>query len=276
VDSSIADTCDVLNDSCLYTFDAVCDTVGDSPLCNSGTDCFDCDPCLSIVLAPDSSITNSNEMCNLCTAAGCDYCTLPSDDGSDNVIPICTSSSIALSIPNLCSASGGSSYSNTCDGIATTPPPSPNTTIVTPSTCDFSTDLCEYAGDKVCDAPGSTSTGFGSAFCPRNSDCLDCDPCQELRYDGCDVCVAAGCYWCASDALCLSTNPFIDGNITSLQNQLSCTSASDFVWTCPMPDGTKVYNDPLYDAQNWVYEQIGVVDVWKSGISEFHFVHLMH
>jgi hypothetical protein len=138
------------------------------------------------------------------------------------------------------------------------------------STCDYSNDLCQYTQDNVCDAISATVL---TGYCPQNSDCLDCDPCQALRFEGCDSCVAAGCYWCASDALCLSTNPSIQQNSTQpRQLTVTCSNPGDFVQTCPSVDGTTIFSDPLYKAQNWVYEQIGVVDVWKSGISKFLFL----
>ena len=274
-----SDTCDLLNDYCEDAYDGVCDTVGDSPLCATGTDCFDCDPCVSIITdAINASIFDSNELCEICAAAGCQYCTYP-DTLSGSIVVFCSSPSIALTLPDLCTSVGGSAYTDTCDGTGETPAPSPKNTNITLSTCDYSNDSCQFSQDKVCDA---NSANAFSAYCPENTDCLDCDPCKTLRFDGCDTCVAAGCYWCASDALCLSTNPSIVQNSTQ-QRQLTCTNSNDFVQTCPTPDSTKIFSDPLYDAQSWVYEEIGVVDVWKSGISKFifqvesffrHFVHI--
>ena len=273
------DTCNLRNDSCTDTFDGVCDTVGDSPLCATGTDCFDCDPCVSIITdAINASIFDSNELCEICAAAGCQYCTYP-DTLSGSIVVFCSSPSIALTLPDLCTSVGGSAYTDTCDGTGETPAPSPKNTNITLSTCDYSNDSCQFSQDKVCDA---ISANAFSAYCPENTDCLDCDPCKTLRFDGCDTCVAAGCYWCASDALCLSTNPAIIQNST-MQRQLTCTNSDDYVQTCPTPDTSQIFSDPLYDAQSWVYEQIGVVDVWKSGISKFilqvesffrHFVHI--
>ena len=263
VDNSETDSCNLLNESCANAYDGVCDTEGDFPACTAGTDCFDCDPCLSIVTdAISALITDSNEICQLCSAAGCQYCTYPSLDGS--LVVFCTSPSIALNLPDICSSFGGSSYTDTCDGSVETPAPSPKNTDIILSTCDYSNDSCEFSQDNVCDAVSATLL---SGYCPENSDCLDCDPCQALRFDGCDTCVAAGCFWCASDALCLSTNPSILQN-SARQRQLTCTNSDAFVQTCPTDNNAKVFSDPLYDSQSWVFEQIGVVDVWKSGISK--------
>jgi hypothetical protein len=270
VDQNATDTCDILTDSCSYAYDGECDTTGDTPFCSAGTDCYDCDPCTPIVTdAINAAITDSNEICGLCAAAGCLYCTFPTLDG--NTAALCSSPSIAFAIPNVCINSGGSAYTDTCDGTGTGSTPAPvsapspiSGTNAPLSTCDFSNDACEFAQDGECDAISATQL---VGYCPENSDCLDCDPCQALRFEGCDTCVAAGCYWCASDALCLRMNPTFSQNST--RTQLTCSNSGDFVQTCPTVDGTKIYSDPLYDAHNWVFEQIGVVDVWKSGISKF-------
>jgi hypothetical protein len=263
-DGTTSYTCNLVTDSCATTYNGVCNAVGDSPTCTTGSDCFDCDPCASIVAdAINNSITDSNEICQSCTASGCQYCTYPSLDGG--LVALCTSPSIATTLSDLCLNLGGSPYTSTCGGTGEAPAPAPTNTNIGSYTCDYSNDSCPFAQDKECD---TGSTTFFSGYCSDNSDCVDCDPCQALRFQGCDTCVAAGCYWCASDALCLSTNPSIMQNETT-PRQLTCTSPGDFVQTCPTTDSTNVFSDPLYDAQNWVYEQIGVVDVWRSGISTF-------
>jgi hypothetical protein len=254
------DTCDIVTDSCLYQFDLVCDSVGDSPACATGTDCFDCDPCQAIVTdAIDASIVDPDAVCDLCTAAGCLYCIAPASSGG--LLAVCTSPAFASIVPNICVNSNGTELLDTCDG-----------TNITLSTCDYANDSCLYTQDGFCDAAdGSSSFAFG--ICEPNSDCMDCDPCQRLRYDGCDVCVAAGCYWCGSDAVCLSSNPMSTssfGNSSIGRKQLTCTNTDDFTQTCPTSNiETNLYEDPLYNAQSWVYDQISVRDVWKSGISTF-------
>jgi hypothetical protein len=273
-------SCDIVNDSCSYVYDGVCDTVGATPLCSVGTDCYDCDPCQNIVIdAIASSITNVDQVCNLCTNAGCLFCTFTTLDGQNAAL--CTSPYIASSIPQVCTSLDGTPYTNTCtDSTVTTPSSSPPDTNITLSTCDYANDSCMFAQDKVCDAIGSGSNIFGG-YCEANSDCLDCDPCQVLRFDGCDACVKAGCYWCPYDALCVSSNPIsnTNGNTSTASPplKLTCTNENDFVQTCPTVSSSGAFfNDPLYEAQNWVYEQIGVVDVWKSGISTFNHIIRIH
>jgi hypothetical protein len=255
-------TCDILTDTCLYQFDLVCDTVGTSALCATGTDCFDCDPCQNIVTeAVASNVLAVTEICNLCVDAGCTYCTAPLSDGT--VSAVCTSPYLASVVPNICINSGGSPFQNTC-GSGGTPAPAPINTNVSQS-CDYANDSCTFAMDGECDA--------GDSFfnvCDPNTDCIDCDPCQQKRYDGCDACVAAGCYWCPYDSLCLSGNPFAKGEIGNsanpFQKQFLCQSADDFTQTCPVSN--TLFNDPLYEAENWVYDLIGVKPVWESGISK--------
>lgn len=55
--------CSVLNDTCFFTFDLECD-VGDEPsqLCDSDTDCFDCDPCQQHAVS-----------CQACLEASCQF-----------------------------------------------------------------------------------------------------------------------------------------------------------------------------------------------------------
>jgi hypothetical protein len=270
------DTCDIFTDSCLFQFDLVCDSFGDAAVCSAGTDCFDCDPCQTIVNdAIDASIVDSDTVCDLCTAAGCLYCIAPALFGG--LLAVCTSPAFASLLPNICVNSGGTEFLGTCSSTVDTPTPAPDDTNITLSTCDYANDSCLYTQDGFCDAAdGSSSFTFG--ICEPNSDCMDCDPCQRLRYDGCDVCVASGCYWCASDAVCLSSNPM---SMASLRNssitfrkQLTCTNSDDFTQTCPTSNiETNLYEDPLYDAQSWVYDQISVRDVWKSGISTFVVCH---
>jgi hypothetical protein len=222
--SSVCSVEQLLNDPCSFSFDGVCDA--NEVLCAVQTDCFDCDPCQTIVNdAIDASIVDPDTLCGLCSTAGCLFCTAP-DHVFGGFLVSCTSPAFASLVPNTCVNSGGTEFSDTCSST-------------------------------VVDMP--TPTLY---------------ICQRLRYDGCDVCVAAGCYWCASDAACLSSNPISTanfGNATIGGKQLTCTN---FTQTCPTSNvETDLYEDPLFHAQSWVFDQIGVRDVWKSGISTFATVH---
>lgn len=260
-------TCNIFTDSCMYQFDLYCDSMGDVTLCPYGTDCFDCDPCQQLVTeAMQNSTLDLDAICNICVDAGCSYCTAPALDGT--IISVCTSPYLASVVPDICVSSGGSTFQETCSGKNATPAPAPTNTNFSES-CIYSRDSCLFALDGKCD-----SLADSDYLCDPNSDCIDCDPCQQKRYDGCDACVAAGCHWCPFDALCLSGNPMLTGGIGTFSfpfpKKLSCTRAEDFTTTCPASNNdSNIYDDPLYDAQSWVYDLISVQDVWKSGISKY-------
>ena len=264
--SNFTSTCDIFADDCLSQFDLICDSGGDASSCTANTDCFDCDPCQNVVNdAYASNIFDPSSICNLCTDAGCTYCTAVGLDGSN--LAVCTSPYLASVVPNICMNTGGSPFQNTCSSVGVDPTPAPISGNFS-QTCDYSNDSCIFAVDGECDA----GTGSFLDICDPNTDCFDCDPCQQLRFDGCDACVSAGCFWCPLDSLCLSANPVaagVFGNSSDpFQKVFSCTSADDFTQTCPASN-SNLYNDPLNDAQNWIYDIIHVTDVWKSGISKF-------
>lgn len=155
---------------------------------------------------------------------------------------------------------GGTDWNvGTCSDVRPSPPsggvpPSPPSPTppqqVSPIDCDYSRDSCLYQSDGVCDA---------GTFCRRGTDCFDCDPCQELRLDGCDACTASGCFWCAADAICLSTNnPMLPITVTC--------QASDFTQTCGN-EGTNGFDDPLVSSQTWWFEQMNLQEAWDMGYS---------
>ena len=211
------DSCDVLNDVCAYAFDLVCDV---GSLCPANSDCFDCDLFLEY----------RGLGCEICISNGGWYCETNLKFG------ICSSPDIAAAVPDICSDSGGSPYTSTCGD--------------TPQegTCDFANDPCVYVNDGACDA---------GVFCPNNSDCFDCSPCMDHRFEGCDACTAAGCLWCGADASCLPP-----GGEDFLPSSFQCT-ATDFATTCP----ATALNDPLYEASTWIFDLVKVPAVWAMGIS---------
>lgn len=123
------------------------------------------------------------------------------------------------------------------------------------SAAQFQADNCPYyyQFNGECNADGKK--------CVIGSDCFDCDPCQQFRFQGCQSCTAAGCLWCSLDAVCVST-----GSTVSNVSQLTCTT-SDYVRRCVETPGS-VFSDPFYDAMSWIYDQINVKEVWQSGISK--------
>ena len=71
---------------------------------------------------------------------------------------------------------------------------------------------------------------------------FDCDPCMQVRDEGCGACTAAGCFWCNLDLepLCISAGSS-DWPLDSV-----CL-ASDFVGVakdCPL-DGTPATSSPV-------------------------------
>lgn len=129
-------------------------------------------------------------------------------------------------------------------------------------TCDFNEDACPYPVEGICDA-------FDGGPCPSGSDCFDCDPCQAHNLD-CQACVSNACYWCPSDAICISrplgesfwsAAALIEGTQTS-----TCTAEADWVTHCDGED-INVFTDPLYSAQKWAYDLLNVEPVWKEGIT---------
>ena len=231
-------SCDILNDPCEYAFDLECDS-GGLLLCPSGSDCFDCDPLLDYgFLGCESCISNGGWYCE--TGLG---------------LPVCSSPTIAAAVPNVCTESGGSEYQSTCgdggdsgggDGGDSVGGGGGGGSQVGQD-CDFANDACVYKNDGVCDA---------GVFCPANSDCLDCSPCMDYRFEGCDACTAAGCVWCGADAACMPS-----GGIEYLTSFFSC-KADDFVSTCP----ASTISDPLYEASDWIFELIRVKPVWAMGL----------
>lgn len=228
-------TCNFATDSCMLQQNGACDA--DGTLCPISSDCFDCDPCKA----------NNSLGCDACTqTTGCMWCS-----NGDDVTGQCSSTDSAKAFPNVCGTSG-TTFSSVCNGGGG------GGTSTTPYTCDATNDPCLYTMDGVCDANG--------LICAlQDSDCVDCDPCQKYRFEGCEVCTGAseGCLWCDVDAMCKSPGLVLPGTM------MTCAE-TDFVSTCPAPTtvGTLVFSDPLFGSMNWLYDQIKVKDVWASGISK--------
>jgi hypothetical protein len=98
-----------LQDDCRYRFDGECDD--DDIICQTGTDCFDCDPC------QDYSFTS----CQNCTANGCMWCGLDA---------ICVDAAILMlqleAPPSFrTSACTVADFKNTCDSSSPNMSPDP-------------------------------------------------------------------------------------------------------------------------------------------------------
>jgi hypothetical protein len=92
--------------------------------------------------------------------------------------------------------------------------------------------------------------------------------CETLRFQGCDACTASDCVWCGADAACFPAGQLADAlaMITMNDQVLTCT-AEDFSDTCPA--NSNFFPDPLFNAQDWIYDMINVKPVWEAGISKF-------
>lgn len=229
---------------CEYEYDAECDV---GLFCPSNTDCFDCDPCQLYSASCEGCLSEE----------GCQF-------GYMSILS--RTQRVCSSEANAAAATASSLvdvvYVASCDGSdggGNTPAGSPSEPLApTPAldySCDYGNDSCRYQLDGVCDA--------GTVFCRRGSDCLDCDPCLEHRFGGCEACTAAGCAWCPGEALCLSTGFDASGFPDSLT---TCTAASDFVTTC---EATPEIDDPLYDSQSWLFDMVNVKEAWDMGYSKW-------
>ena len=130
-------------------------------------------------------------------------------------------------------------------------------------TCDYSSDTtsCNYVADAVCDA--------GTDFCPQNTDCFDCDACQQFNGD-CGLCTQNACYFCPSDARCLS-RPLSESIWAPVRDVPrsrlpGCLVETDWMRTCEIPADLP-YSDPLYSAQEWVFDVMNVQPVWEQGFT---------
>lgn len=122
------------------------------------------------------------------------------------------------------------------------------------TTCIPALDSCPYKFDGTCDA---------GIFCPHGTDCFDCDPCMQHRFDGCSGCTATeGCSWCAEEALCLSEGT------AGPESSSSCKASSDFVTTCKENKSGTLGTDPLFESQNWLYDLVNVKEAWDMGYSK--------
>lgn len=238
-------------DACEYALDLACDA---PDYCPSNSDCFDCDPYLQ---------QYSSSGCDTCIAHGGAYCV------TGRGVPVCSAPEIAAALGHVCETQfeGGTAYVTTC-------PASDDTTHAFNYVCDLALDDCPYQFNGVCDAEANsdsttTSTNTTSTgLCAAGTDCFDCSPCHAHRFDGgCDGCTAAGCRWCAADAVCFPALALELSNDTGL----TCT-LDDFVSSCPaVAADDDWYADSLYyGAMDWLYEMINVKPVWEQGISELH------
>jgi len=128
------------------------------------------------------------------------------------------------------------------------------------NTCDHLADTtCDWKYDKECDALSLPQCATG--------DCFDCDACLTFSYN-CNVCVAAGCFWCPGDAVCLTQALGPEVWDLNPEKSPSCRLEADWKTTCEAVNpADNVFTDPLYDAMKWSYQLINVEQVWRDGIT---------
>ncbi|CAB9505443.1 Furin-like protease 1, isoform 1 [Seminavis robusta] len=121
-------------------------------------------------------------------------------------------------------------------------------------TCDY-----YYDRDSECSTDDSSTCQSSSSSVPPGCDgCLDCDPCVRFRFD-CQGCIQSGCFWCDTEALCLSTP--LDGAFweETFNKTSYCTGPEH--WTTTTCTSNK---DPLYGSMEWSYKLINVEQVWDA------------
>lgn len=80
------------------------------------------------------------------------------------------------------------------------------------------------------------------------------DPCLSFAFTSCEQCAAVGCLWCAPHGAC-----------SSVWDE-SCPE-EDWLITCEDEGKDNFFSDPLYDAQEWVYDMLNIRPVWEQGLT---------
>lgn len=84
--------------------------------------------------------------------------------------------------------------------------------------------------------------------------------CRSNSYD-CATCIDSGCYWCPGDGSCVGSPLY--PQLFDLTDSPCFDPDLYMTDTCSPP--TAFFNDPLYTAQEWVYDLIRVRPVWEAG-----------
>lgn len=123
--------------------------------------------------------------------------------------------------------------------------------------CDIFSDPCPYQLDGACD--------IDEGYCTEG-DCFDCSECNQYTLD-CAGCVANGCFYCPSEGLCYSQalgENYWNQIFAQSPRRTSCNTESQWTNTCEV-NPNNFFSDPLYSANEWIYEMMSVVEVWKQG-----------
>jgi subtilisin family serine protease len=136
--------------------------------------------------------------------------------------------------------------------------------------CDPFNDPCPLAGDGLCKSISESFDPDGLCLL-STTDCYDCDPCAINSYTSCGTCTAqAGCYWCPTDAMCLSRPYASFPDPVFGQTLGTCTTTDDWISTCDAAAAaanSNPYSDPLYDSVRWAFDMINIQPVWEQGLT---------
>lgn len=242
---------EIFADACDSASNLICEA-NTTSACPARSDCLDCDPCMQY----------RGTDCQTCTSAGCHWCA-----HSNPLYQSCHSPEIAQLLPDSCAV--------TLNGYV-------SSNLTCPSkTCAYLDgqlvpDTCFLAFDGICDQ-GTTSVADGgdgiSETCGFNTDCFDCDPCHDNDFTTCEQCTADGnCNWCSLEGTCFAKDKtWTAGARIRLNGDmfvLTC-QAQDYAFAaneCAALEATNVFADPLYDANQWIFDLIDVEPVWRQGI----------
>ena len=87
--------------------------------------------------------------------------------------------------------------------------------------------------------------------------------CESYNFD-CFSCIENDCYWCPGEALCSDTTSFDDELNVFEDREHACKTPEDYTTdTCTEPGS--FFSDPLYSAQEWIFDMINIRPVWEKG-----------
>ena len=136
---------------------------------------------------------------------------------------------------------------------------------------DEEKQLCRYSNNNKCNNPANCTGACADFFDCHVEGFMD-------AHLTCASCIGAGGVWCAAAALCL---PWPPGSLLTTHSAFStyfsyfstfrpddaslCPVGTSWVSSCSSVATNPIGNDPMYEAQSWVYDLINVKPVWQAG-----------
>lgn len=257
------DTCDFASDPCPTKFDGNCDAgVGGS--CEIGSDCHDCDSCGEFDRTSCEECTSNGNGCMWCQLSKvCSQAAFDPPEDQDSYQSSCRKSDFQSSCSINTTVNNQDQDQQEPEERQTISKP-----VASDFMCDWTTDACALRRqfNSKCQA-GQLDENNEKELCPSDSDCFDCstDPCRTQDFTSCDECTSKqGCLWCRSDSVC-SAIAFSRSMFAIAGTTAQCSEAN-YVSTCDARTNN-VFDDPLYDAQSWIYNLINVEPVWRQNIT---------